>query len=89
MQIMITILALLTMGSWLWLWFIVKRPDKWGAMVDRENAFWVRRRIVSASFAETAKRFEKGRGQKLLVGAAAVLGTLGLLAITILFLVRK
>ncbi len=88
MHTKLIILALLTVGCWLWLWFMVRRPDKWGALVDRENAFWVSRRIVSASFAEKSKRFEKGRGQKLLVGAAAVLVTLGLLAITILIFAR-
>ena len=84
-----TILSLLTVGCWLWLWFMVKRPAKWEALVDRGNAFCVSGCIFSASFAEKTKRFEKGRGQKLLVGAAAVLYTLALLSLIIRILVRR
>lgn len=71
-------LTTLTVGSWLWLWFMVRRPERWSSIVERENAFWVSRGIVSAAVAERLKDFERGRGQKILVGAGAVLGTAAL-----------
>jgi hypothetical protein len=77
------IIILLTVFCWLWLWFMIRRPAKWGAIVDKENAFWTSRGLVSASLAERIKGFEKGRGQKILVGAAAVFGTLVLIFLTI------
>ena len=69
------ILIALTAGCWLWLWFMVQRPERWSSIVEKENAFWVSRGIVSASLAERIKRFERGRGQKILIGTGAVLGT--------------
>jgi hypothetical protein len=86
---MTTLLVVITVFCWLWLWFMVKKPARWGMMVDRENAFWVSKGIVSASFAEKFKRFEKGRGQKVLVCAAAVVGTAGYIAITLIILVHR
>lgn len=81
-----TSLIVLTTGtgvSWLWLWFMVRRPERWISIVERENAFWVSRGIVSASVAERLKNFERGRGQKILVGAGAVLGTAALVIVLV------
>ena len=69
------ILLILTVGCWLWLWSMVKRPDKWAALVDKENAFCVIRGIAPALLTERIKRFEKGRGQRVLLPIAAVLCT--------------
>jgi len=82
----IAILGLLTLGCWLWLWFMVKRPDRWGMLVERENSFWVRIGIVSASLSEKIKGLEKGRGMQVLVGATAVFGSAGIL---FLFYIRR
>jgi hypothetical protein len=64
---------------------MVKRPGKWGAVVDQENAFWVNRGILSVSFAEKFKRIEKGPAQRYLVCAAAIISSVG----TVLCMVCK
>jgi hypothetical protein len=69
------VLVLITAFEYIWLWFIITRPEKWAVWVDRENDFWVRKGIISAPFAERMKRREKGLPQKLLVGTGAFLGT--------------
>jgi hypothetical protein len=79
MFILLGVLVLLTVFGYIWLWFIIRRPEKWAVWVDRENDFWVHRGIVSVSFAERMKRIEKGLPQKILVGTVAVLGTGGLI----------
>jgi len=71
----LTILLLLTVGCWLWLWFMIKRPDKWAALVHKENTFWVSRGIAPGSLTEWIKRFEKGRALRVLVATTAVLCT--------------
>ena len=73
------VLILLTALCYLWLWFMLKRPEKWALWVDKENDFWVRKGLVSAAFAEQCKRREKGLPQKLAVGAVAFLGSSGLI----------
>jgi hypothetical protein len=75
------ILIALGIFSWLWLWFMIARPKQWSSFVDKENDFWLKRGIVSASFSERSRRFEKGLGQKILVGSTAILSTVGLLVI--------
>ena len=72
-------LSLLTVFLHLWLWLMIKRPEKWGRWVEAENNFWVRKGIVSASLTERVKRIETGRPIKLLVGVGALLGTAQLL----------
>ena len=67
------VLALLL---WLLLWFMIRHPQRWSALVEKENDFWVSKGLVSASRADSFKRFEKGRGEKILVGIAAMLVTL-------------
>jgi hypothetical protein len=76
MQTKLALLGIITVLSWFWLWFVVRRPERWNALVDKENAFWVSRRWVSASLSERIKRLEKGRCLKILLGFVAVLGTL-------------
>ena len=82
------VLVLVTALGYFWLWFMLKRPEKWSALVDLENDFWVRKGLVSAAFAERCKRREKGLPQKLIVGAIAFLGTGGLI-LCVFFLLRS
>jgi hypothetical protein len=88
MDTSLVILIPLTAGCWLWLWFMVRRPERWNSIVEKENAFWVSRGVVSASLAERIKSFERGRGQKILVGTGAVLGTAALVFFLIWRLTR-
>jgi hypothetical protein len=67
-----------------WLCFMILEPERWSHFVDKENAFWVRLRICSPSFAETSKRFEKGLGFQILVGTVAALSFLVLLGAGVL-----
>jgi len=73
------VIAIFTVLGYIWLWFILKRPEKWAVWVDRENDFWVRKGIVSAAFAERQKRRETGWPQKILVGIMAFGGTAALI----------
>jgi hypothetical protein len=63
----------LTTVAWWWLWFMVKKPEKWVRFVD--SSFWEKRGMGSA----WAERFVKGRGMKILIGTAAVIGSLATL----------
>jgi hypothetical protein len=81
-------LCLLTAASFLWLSFMVWKPDRWGAFVDWEYNFWVRRGVLSSALAEKCKRLEKGSALKWLVGATVLLGA-GFLVITGLLLLRS
>jgi hypothetical protein len=76
--ILMSILVLMTAAACFWLWFMIKQPEKWGKLVDLENDFWVRKGLVSAAFAERCKRREKGKPQKVMVGALVFLCTVGL-----------
>ena len=71
----------LTIFCWVWFWYILARPEQWSRFVDKENDFWVKRGFFSASFSEKFRRFEKGLGQKILVGSGAVLSTVGFIFI--------
>jgi len=69
------VLIVLTVFTYIWLWFLIQRPQKWASFVDRENDFLVRKGFISATFADRMKRHEKGLTQKLIVGGDAFLGT--------------
>ena len=66
------LLLVLTAFLYLWLWFVTRRPGKWAAWVDRENDYWVRKGLISDTFAEAMKRIEKGRPLKVVLGAGAL-----------------
>ena len=66
------VLAILAIFSGAWLWILVRRPALWTAFVERENAFWVRKGILSRAFVEKWKWIDTAIGLKLLVGAAFV-----------------
>lgn len=85
---LIATMAVVITLCWLWLWFMIARREKWESIVDRENAFWVKLG-VSASLAGKIKRLEKGLYEKVLVGAAAVFGTLSLAALCVWMIVRR
>jgi uncharacterized membrane protein len=67
------------------LWFTIVRPAQWSRMVDKENDFWVGKGFISASTSEWFRRFEKGRGQKVLIGLIGLLGIVGFICMTLLF----
>jgi hypothetical protein len=81
-------LCLLTAASFLWLCFMLWKPDKWGAFVDWEYCCWVRRGVISPALADKCKRLEKGPVLKWVVGATVLLGV-GSLVITGLLLLRS
>jgi hypothetical protein len=62
------LLAALAILSAFWLWFMIRRPVQWVSISDKMDDFLVRKRIMSNSFAEKCKRFERGFGKKLLIG---------------------
>ena len=78
------ILVALTAFGYFWLWFILKRPEKWAVWVDLENDFWVRHGIISPAFAERCRRREKGLPMMLVVGIIPVLGSGCLISIAII-----
>jgi hypothetical protein len=79
LYIAVVLVAALTLFGYAWLWFMIKRPQKWAAWVDKENDFWVRRGFVSASYAERQKRRENSMAMKLMVGAPTLCGTVALI----------
>jgi len=57
-----------------WLWFMLRRPAQWAALVEKGDQFLVRIGIMSPARAEKCKRFNLATGRKLmLILAAAVL----------------
>ena len=50
-----------------WLAFMLIFPEKWGSIVDTENAFWVKKGILKEATVERFVRFEKGKGLKIIV----------------------
>jgi hypothetical protein len=78
LTILSEILAVLTALLICWFWFILAKPNLWSRLVDKENDFWVKRGIISASFSDKFRRFEKGLGLKILIAAGALLGIAGL-----------
>jgi len=61
--------------------FMIADPDKWSEWIDRGYGFFVRRAILTPSFAEKCKRFEKGAGMKVLAVCGVLLGGAGLLGV--------
>lgn len=55
-----------------WLWFMIRQPVRWAAFSDRIDDFWVRKGIMSKTFSEKCKRFERRFGKKLLIGIVAI-----------------
>ncbi|HZQ46982.1 MAG TPA: hypothetical protein VFC07_08225 [Verrucomicrobiae bacterium] len=75
LSFVISVCSILTVLSCLWLGFIVFFPKQWGVLVDKENAYWVGKGIISAARAEQIKRLEKGMAAKVMAGLLAVLTT--------------
>lgn len=78
------IILALTIACLLWLWFTIAKPEQWSRFVDRENDFWVKRGMLPASLVDRFRRFEKGPGQKILIGSGAMLGVTVLIVIHLL-----
>jgi hypothetical protein len=71
---------------WIWLWFMVTKPEQWSRLVDRENDFWLKRGLISTSLSEWTRRLEKGLLLRFLVGIGAILSTVELLVAFVLIL---
>ncbi len=70
----LAVLAAAAVFSAVWLWFMIRRPAQWAALVEKENHFWVRLGIISPARAEKCSRFGLATGRKLiLILTAAVL----------------
>ncbi len=80
---LLLIASLLIAFCWAWLWFMIKHKEKWNAIVDKENAFWLRVG-VSASLAERFTKSEKGRFFKIIVGLTALIFTLAFIITVII-----
>jgi len=59
-----------------WLLFTIAAPNKWHAIVLKENQFWLNRKLVSVSFVEKMVKFETGLWFKLLL-SFGLLGFIG------------
>jgi hypothetical protein len=77
------IVALTSLFASVWLWFMIARPEQWGRLVDKENDFWLRLGILPQWLIQHTRRFEKGRGQRILVGCGAVLNGAGFVGFSI------
>jgi len=49
-------------------------PKKWASIVDRENAFWVAKGLLSERTARRFTALEKGKGLRLLLLSGLLLG---------------
>ncbi len=65
---------LVTVASCIFLWFTLVIPHRWHALVDRENAFWVRTGLVPEKWAAECKAFERGLPLKIIVGFTIAVG---------------
>ena len=81
------VLLFITAFSYFWIWFMIRRPERWAALVDKENAFWVRTGVISEAFAGKCTRLEKGPMKKWLIGVLALFGT-GYLVFIVWLLIR-
>ncbi len=63
-------------SGWAW-WLRVMRPEKWNAMVDRDNDFWVKKGLISPALAERVKAAEKGLLMKWTLGFCAIFLAIG------------
>ena len=59
-----------------WLWFILYRPEKWAAFVNRENAWWVKRGVVPKRVAAAFQSLETGPVMKMVVAAGILMGAM-------------
>ena len=75
LSFVISVCLVLTVLSCLWLGFIIFFPKQWAALVDKENAYWVGKGLISASRAEQVKRLEKGMAVKVMAGLLVILTT--------------
>lgn len=66
----------ISIGSLAWLIFMIVAPKTWGALVDRENDFWVKRAGFPVKMTEWIKRQEKGMTLKVLVGFSFIMSSI-------------
>lgn len=65
-----TVLIILSLLLAVWLTFMLICPNRWSAMVDKENNFWVQKGVLKPATAERFANFEKGIWLKILVAIA-------------------
>ena len=53
-----------------WLMFMTLFPKQWGVIVEKENAFAVKKGLISESTAKKFIRIEKGIGLKIILTIA-------------------
>lgn len=70
----------MVVSSCLWLVVLYFFPQRWAALVEKENTFWVGTGLVSAARAEQIKRLETGIWAKLMA-ALLLLATVWLLSV--------
>jgi hypothetical protein len=73
LSFLISVCTLLTVISGLWLLFMIFLPRQWSSLVDKENACWVGKKIISPARAEQIKRLEKGLTAKLMAISMMIL----------------
>jgi hypothetical protein len=59
----------------LWLWYLLARPSQWARFTERETEFWIRRGLPM-KWAGACKKFEQGRGLKILVAFCIVMAVI-------------
>lgn len=69
------LLLIFSLGSWIFLWYMMVRPQQWNTFVDKENDFWISKGMLSPTIGSNIKQFEKGLGMKVLVAIAALIGS--------------
>lgn len=76
LSFLISACSIITILSCLWLLFMIFLPRQWSSLVDRENEFWVRKKLISPAHGEKVKRLEKGMAAKVMAATLAILSTL-------------
>ena len=82
---MISILVgtIIFVGGCFWLWYMLARPIQWVKFTEMDHDFWVRRG-VPIKWAGACKKFEQGRGLKVLVAVCIFFSLILVVAAVIL-----
>ena len=67
-----TLLLLTSVILTIWFALVVLFPIPWALIVEKENSYWVNKRVIKAATAEKIVRFEKGKGFKIVLGFALI-----------------
>lgn len=69
---MIPFLIILTLLWTAWLAFMLLAPKKWSSIVQKENDFWVNRKIIKPALAAKCINLETGIFLKIIAGLGLV-----------------